>query len=144
MPQNLADASESLLYEAACAGIQSRSSYLMIYELNPPFYQPIPDSLPVVIGFGLGGFLCFLSFWLPVVIHHTIILESGNRSTAEPLPDISKLVSTWLYLQLKSAIRGLVPAPPFLAGRRRGIGRNCRDATAIIVATRRGMRNWLC
>jgi hypothetical protein len=33
---NLADASESLLKAAACPAIQSRSSYLMIYELNPP------------------------------------------------------------------------------------------------------------
>ena len=41
-----------------------------------------------------------------------------------------------MYLQLKSAIRGLVPAQAFLAGRRRGIGRTCRGATAIIVATR--------
>jgi len=46
-----------------------------------------------------------------------------------------------LYLQLKSAIRGLAPAQPFLAGRRRGIGRNCRgaSATAIIVAARWGL-----
>lgn len=56
----------------------------------------------------------------------------------------ANFVSTWLCLQLKAAIRGPVPVELFLAGRRRGVGRNCRDVTAIIAATTDGRMLWLC
>jgi len=46
----------------------------------------------------------------------------------------TKEVRTWLYLQLKAAIRGLVLAQPFLAGRRGGSEGTGRDAMAMAVA----------
>jgi hypothetical protein len=74
------NASESLLKAAACPAIQSRSNYLMIYELNTPPPPPpkkknsINLLLLVARGNRMGICYALILFGCRIdeIIHHTI------------------------------------------------------------------------